>query len=84
MYGRDIVSCRYLVGIPKAVVGDRYREIVAFAGIEEATHWPVNFYSSGIAVRVAFAVVKATRTAILVLDETLSQCDGSFLCGPLV
>jgi lipopolysaccharide transport system ATP-binding protein len=79
MSGRENV---YLSG---AVIGfsiedmdKRYDEIVAFAGIEKFMERPVKTYSSGMFVRLAFAVATCVEPDILIIDEALSVGDGAF------
>jgi lipopolysaccharide transport system ATP-binding protein len=77
--GRENV---YLKG---AVLGMRRREIaavfdqiVAFSGVEEFLETPVKRYSSGMRVRLGFAVAAHLRTEILLIDEVLAVGDLEF------
>ena len=53
-------------------------EIVAFAGLSEAMSRPVKTYSSGMAVRLAFALVTAVQPDVLIIDEALAVGDQHF------
>jgi lipopolysaccharide transport system ATP-binding protein len=53
-------------------------EILAFADIGEYVHEPVKHYSSGMVVRLGFAVVAASDPELLITDEVLAVGDESF------
>jgi len=67
-----------LLGLSSAEVDARLEEILSFAEIGEYIHEPVKHYSSGMVVRLAFAVVTASRPEILITDEVLAVGDESF------
>ncbi len=67
-----------LMGASEAEVRDRFEDIVAFAGLRDFIDQPVKSYSSGMYVRLAFAVATAFEPDILVVDEALSVGDGAF------
>lgn len=79
MTGRENV---YLGGTVLGLSVERidalYDDIVAFAGIGDFMEKPVKTYSSGMFVRLAFAVATCVEPDILILDETLSVGDSSF------
>ncbi|MGE4239893.1 ABC transporter ATP-binding protein [Ramlibacter sp.] len=67
-----------ILGLSPAEVDARLDEIVAFADIGEFIRQPVKTYSSGMFMRLAFAVATAVEPDILVIDEALSVGDGAF------
>ena len=56
----------------------RFDEIVAFAGVEKFLDTPVKHYSSGMYVRLAFAVAAHLESEILIVDEVLAVGDLEF------
>ena len=67
-----------ILGMPKSEIKRKFDEIVAFAEIEKFIDTPVKFYSSGMYVRLAFAVAAHLEPEILVLDEVLAVGDTAF------
>ncbi len=67
-----------VLGMPKAVIDRRFDEIVAFADIDEFLDTPVKRYSSGMRVRLGFAVAAHLEPEILVVDEVLAVGDVAF------
>ena len=67
-----------LMGFSAAQIQDTLPEIEAFAEIGEYFDEPVRTYSSGMQMRVAFAVATAWRPEILIVDEALSVGDAYF------
>jgi lipopolysaccharide transport system ATP-binding protein len=67
-----------ILGMRKAEVGARFDEIVAFAGVERFVDTPVKRYSSGMYVRLAFAVAAHLEPDILIVDEVLAVGDVGF------
>jgi len=67
-----------LLGLAPAEIAAKRDEIVAFADIGEHIHDPIKHYSSGMVVRLGFAVATALRPDILITDEVLAVGDESF------
>lgn len=67
-----------VLGLPRAEVDARLDSILAFADIGDFVRQPVKTYSSGMFVRLAFAVATSVEPEILVIDEALSVGDGAF------
>ena len=66
------------LGLSPEQVAARLDDILAFADIGESIHEPVKHYSSGMVVRLGFAVVAAVRPDLLITDEVLAVGDESF------
>jgi lipopolysaccharide transport system ATP-binding protein len=62
----------------RAEINRKFDEIVAFAGIEQFLDTPVKRYSSGMYVRLAFAVAAHLEPEILIVDEVLAVGDAGF------
>jgi len=67
-----------LLGMGKPELDSRLDEILDFADIGEYIYEPVKHYSSGMVVRLGFAVVVASRPELLITDEVLAVGDESF------
>ena len=67
-----------ILGMRKAEIDRKFDEIVAFAEIERFIDTPVKHYSSGMYMRLAFAVAAHLETEILVVDEVLAVGDAQF------
>lgn len=67
-----------ILGLPRAEIESRYDDIVAFADIGEFIDQPVKSYSSGMVVRLAFAVVAHVSADVLIVDEALAVGDAFF------
>ena len=67
-----------ILGMRKAEVAARFDDIVAFSGVEAFLDTPVKRYSSGMRVRLAFAVAAHLEPEILLIDEVLSVGDAEF------
>jgi lipopolysaccharide transport system ATP-binding protein len=77
--GREnIYICGYILGMSKAEIHSKFDEIVAFSGVEEFIDTPVKRYSSGMYVRLAFAVAAHLEPDILIVDEVLAVGDADF------
>jgi lipopolysaccharide transport system ATP-binding protein len=67
-----------ILGMRKAEVERKFDEIVAFAEVERFVDTPVKRYSSGMYMRLAFAVAAHLEPEILVIDEVLAVGDAAF------
>ena len=67
-----------ILGMTNAEIRSKFDEIVAFAGVEKFLDTPVKRYSSGMYVRLAFAVAAHLEPEILVVDEVLAVGDAEF------
>ncbi|MCZ7644505.1 MAG: polysaccharide ABC transporter ATP-binding protein [Planctomycetota bacterium] len=67
-----------ILGLSRRELDARFDEIVAFADIGEFLDAPVRFYSSGMYVRLAFAVAAHTDPDVLLVDEVLAVGDVNF------
>ena len=67
-----------ILGMSKAEITRKFDEIVAFAEVEKFLDTPVKRYSSGMYVRLAFAVAAHLEPEILIVDEVLAVGDASF------
>ena len=77
--GREnIMLSSALVGLSRREMRARVGDIIAFADIGDHIDEPLRHYSSGMAVRLGFAVATALRPDILVTDEVLAVGDESF------
>jgi len=77
--GRDNIALSAgLMGWSAAEIRARQDEIVAFADIGRYLDEPVKHYSSGMVVRLGFAIVAAVRPDLLITDEVLAVGDESF------
>jgi ABC-type polysaccharide/polyol phosphate transport system ATPase subunit len=77
--GRENVMLNGIVlGMSKREIQARFEEIVAFAELEESIDEPVRTYSSGMFMRLGFAVAAHSDPDVLFLDEILAVGDASF------
>lgn len=77
--GRDNIRfAGALIGVSADEMREREAEIIAFAEMAEAIDRPVKTYSSGMVVRLAFALVTSVDPDILVIDEALAVGDQYF------
>jgi lipopolysaccharide transport system ATP-binding protein len=67
-----------ILGMRKAEVARKFDEIVEFSGVEKFLDTPVKRYSSGMRVRLAFAVAAHLEPEILIIDEVLAVGDVGF------
>ena len=77
--GRDNIFLNgAILGMSKRDIKSRFDEIVDFAGVERYIDTPVKRYSSGMYVRLAFAVAAHLESDILIVDEVLAVGDAEF------
>jgi lipopolysaccharide transport system ATP-binding protein len=67
-----------ILGMTRAEVRSKFDEIVEFSGIEKHIDTPVKWYSSGMYIRLAFAVAAHLEPEILIVDEVLAVGDADF------
>lgn len=77
--GRDNIFLNgAILGMRKSEIKKKFDEIVDFAGVERYIDTPVKRYSSGMYVRLAFAVAAHLESEILIVDEVLAVGDAEF------
>lgn len=77
--GRENIFIRgALLGLKRKEIEERFEEIVEFSELGEFINMPVRTYSSGMHLRLAFAVATIIRPEILLMDEWLSVGDAAF------
>jgi lipopolysaccharide transport system ATP-binding protein len=77
--GRDNIYLNgAILGMRQAEIAQKLDEIIAFAEVEKFIDTPVKRYSSGMYVRLAFAVAAHMETEILLVDEVLAVGDAQF------
>lgn len=67
-----------ILGMKRAEIISKFDEIVAFSGVEQFIDTPVKRYSSGMYLRLAFAVAAHLNPEILIVDEVLAVGDAAF------
>jgi lipopolysaccharide transport system ATP-binding protein len=67
-----------ILGMSRAEIKQKFDEIVDFSGVEKFLDTPVKRYSSGMYVRLAFAVAAHLEPEILIIDEVLAVGDAEF------
>jgi len=79
MTGRENVYLNgAILGMTRKEIKRKFDEIVAFSGVERYIDTPVKRYSSGMYVRLAFAVAAHLESEILIVDEVLAVGDADF------
>ncbi|HEY0677834.1 MAG TPA: ABC transporter ATP-binding protein [Chitinophagaceae bacterium] len=77
--GREnIFISGYMLGLKKQDIHKKFNDIVEFSGVEQFLDMPVKYYSSGMYVRLAFAVAAYLEPDILIIDEVLAVGDAEF------
>ncbi|OQK15840.1 hypothetical protein AU255_16755 [Methyloprofundus sedimenti] len=67
-----------ILGMSKQEIDSKFDEIVAFAELDEFIDMPVKHYSSGMYVRLGFAIAVQSKPDVLILDEVLAVGDVAF------
>ena len=67
-----------VLGMKRREISAKFAEIVEFAGVEQFVDTPVKRYSSGMSVRLAFAVAAHLEPEVLLVDEVLAVGDAEF------
>ncbi len=67
-----------ILGLPRSDIQERFSDIVDFAGLSEFVDMPVKHYSSGMYVRLGFAVAVEVDPDVLLVDEVLAVGDEEF------
>ena len=76
--GENIYLNGAIMGMSKREIKKKFDEIVDFAGVDRYVDTPVKRYSSGMYVRLAFAVAAHLQSEILIVDEVLAVGDAEF------
>ena len=67
-----------IMGLPRAVIKEKFDEIVEFAELEEFIDTPIKRYSSGMMIRLGFSIATSVDADILIIDEVLAVGDLAF------
>ena len=67
-----------ILGMSRKEISEKFDDIVEFSGVEKFLDTPVKFYSSGMYVRLAFAIAAHLDPEILIVDEVLAVGDAEF------
>jgi len=79
MTGRENVYLNGSIhGLRRAVIREKLDEIVSFAGLEQSIDNPVRTYSSGMYMRLGFAIASHVEAEVLLLDEVFAVGDEAF------
>lgn len=67
-----------ILGMKRSEIKNKFDEIVSFSGVEKFIDTPIKHYSSGMQLRLAFAVAAFLENEVLVIDEVLAVGDAEF------
>lgn len=77
--GRENISLNAtILGISRADIARKFDEIVSFSELEDFIDTPIKRYSSGMKIRLAFAIATSVEAEILIIDEVLAVGDLAF------
>lgn len=77
--GRENISLNAtILGISRAEIARKFDEIVSFSELEDFIDTPIKRYSSGMKIRLAFAIATSVDAEILIIDEVLAVGDLAF------
>src|SRR5262249_44744377 len=68
----------FILGMRRAEIAKKFDDIIAFAELEDFVDTPVKRYSSGMRVRLGFAIATSVEADVLIVDEVLSVGDLAF------
>ena len=68
----------FILGMRRAEIAQKFDEIISFAELEEFVDTPIKRYSSGMRVRLGFAIATSVEADVLIVDEVLSVGDLAF------
>ena len=74
----NVIINAIMLGLTRKQARERFDEIIAFAELEEFVDLKLKNYSSGMAVRLAFAVAVQVEADVLLVDEVLAVGDAAF------
>lgn len=78
--GIENISVRgTILGLSKQQIKERIQEIADFSGLGDYLHMPLRTYSSGMMVRLAFAISTSIKPDILLIDEVFGAGDADFM-----
>lgn len=68
-----------MLGFTRSQMRPKVEEIFAFTGLEEFADLPLKYYSSGMAMKLAFAIATDVQPDVLLIDESLGVGDATFM-----
>lgn len=68
----------YMLGVSKKEIDENIQQIIAFAELESDIHRAIKYYSSGMSMKLSFAISSHWRTDILLMDEVIGVGDKNF------
>ena len=74
----NILTCGLLLGLSKAEVEAQRNDIIEFCDLGDYIHMPMRTYSTGMMVRLSFAIATAIEPDVLLIDEVIGAGDAKF------